>query len=456
MTVARQIAELVVGFDPTAAEKDIIHWGKVALIDTMGVTLTGVTEDGPQFLREVVGAESGRGQCTVLGTKLRASQLEATLLNAHAAHAIDFDNTAPNLAGHTSGPILPALIAAGEVTGASGRDILIAHAVGFETATRLILSVNMHHFEKGWHPTATMGVFGVATAVARMLGFTVDETERAIGIAASLASGIKANFGTMTKPLHAGHCARDGLLAALIAKKGFTSRSEVFEHRQGFFNVYNGPGLYDADKQFENWGNPLTLVSPGAAYKMYPCCAGTDSSIQASLSLVRQHGLFKPGEIEKIEVWSAARRLVHTDRANPVTPLDGKFSLQYCVAHALMNGKVVLESFEEKSIQHPDIKAVLPRVTVAPYTTEQFPANNHQAGEVKVTLKNGTVLSEKVAVAQGKSVSDPVPDNLVRAKFDSCSGRVLNTKQSVALWDAMQTFETLADVRSFTKMMEPA
>src|SRR6185437_6190249 len=201
--------------------------------------------------------------------------LDAALVNGTAAHALDFDDVSNSLGGHPSAPILPALFALGEVLDCTGKDFIAAYVAGFETETRIARGVHFHHYEKGWHPTATLGVFGAAAASCHLLGLDRAKTAQALAIAASLASGIKANFGTMTKPLHVGHTARSGLFAALLAEGGFTADNAALEHQQGFLMVYNGAGNFAADAILKDWGRPYDVVNPGPAFKQYPCCGST-------------------------------------------------------------------------------------------------------------------------------------------------------------------------------------
>src|SRR5450759_2458127 len=335
MSLARQFAERVTALHYEDLPPEAVYWSKVAVLDTVGVTLAGAVEAAPKILSEILGLQAGAGPSLVLGTNLRASPLDAALVNGTASHALDFDNTSNTMAGHMSASMIPALLAAGEAFGASGSDILLAHTVGFEVGARLGHRLNFYHHEKGWHPTSTLGVFAVAAACAQLLKLSVTETETALALSTSLAAGTKANFGTMTKPLHAGQCARSGLLAVLLARKGFTANPDAFEHKQGFFNVFNGTGNYDAARILEAWGDPLDIVTPGASYKQYPCCYSTHAAVEAALTLVRGHGPFDASAVARVDSWTSARALAHTNRPHPNSALDAKFSVQYCVARAL-------------------------------------------------------------------------------------------------------------------------
>ena len=291
MSLARQLAERVTALRHEDFPPEATAWGKVAVLDTLGVTLAGSDEEAPRIVEDVLELQSGDGPCLIFGASRRVRPLDAALVNGTAAHALDYDNTAKNLGGHVSAVMLPALLAAAEAHGAGGRDLLLAHAAGYEVGAAIGRSVNPHHTEKGWHPTATVGVFAVTAACAKLLKLTAGETETALALATSLAAGTKANFGTMTKPLHAGLCARNGLLAVLLARKGFTANPGAFEHKQGYFNVFNGPGNYDAARALAGWGD-WEIVSPGASYKIYPCCYSTHAAVEATLNLVRRHGPF--------------------------------------------------------------------------------------------------------------------------------------------------------------------
>jgi 2-methylcitrate dehydratase PrpD len=312
--------------------------------------------------------------------------------------------------------------------------------------------VHWHHYTKGWHPTATLGVFGAAAACAKLLKLPDDRIATALSIAASLAAGIKANFGTMVKPLHVGHCTRNGMFAALLARDGFSAGDRVFEHKQGFFNVFNGEGNYDAGKILPAWAQPFDIVKPGIAIKQYPCCGSTHSALDAILKLAREH---KPvaDDIERVDVWTHTRRLEHTNRPEPKSDLDAKFSVQYCMARALLDRRISIEHFEGRAYEEPAVRKLLPRVHAAPYTTAQFPAENHFGAEVRVALRGGRALSAKVDQPFGRTSDNPLPAGLLKEKFENCAARVLPRERVAALYPAIQGFENLKDVREVTAII---
>src|SRR5712692_5878072 len=271
--LAREYGRRVAEFGYSDLPPDALYWAKVGILDTVGVTLAGALEPCATFLAQVIRPHSGPS--VVFGSPRTAAALDAALINGTAAHALDFDDCNNTLGGHPSAPILPALFALADERLVDGRAFIVAYVAGFETECKLALGVNFHHYSKGWHATATLGVHGAAAAACHLLRLDARRTATALAIASSLASGIKAHFGTMTKPLHIGHCARNGLFAALLAADDFTANPGAFEHGQGFLDVFNGAGTYDIDRMLAHWGAPFDIVEPGIAIKQYPCCGST-------------------------------------------------------------------------------------------------------------------------------------------------------------------------------------
>jgi 2-methylcitrate dehydratase PrpD len=454
MALANELGQRISELTYDKLPADAVHWAKVGILDTVGVTLAGCREDTARLAGLALGA--GAGPSRILGTDRRVSPLDAAIINGAASHALDFDDCNNTLGGHPSAPVLSALFALADEVGASGREFIAAYVIGFETECKIALAVNFHHYMKGWHPTATLGVFGSAAACARLLRLDAAKTAVALAAAASFSSGVKANFGTMMKPLHVGHCARNGLYAAFLAREGYTANAaSAFEHKQGFFNVFNGEGNYDAAKILPAWGNPWDIVEPGIAIKQYPCCGSTHPAIDAMLALVREHDL-KPDAVERIDSWTHPRRLEHTNRPDPQSELDAKFSVQYCLARALVDRKVAIDQFEGDAYQDTRTREVTARVHAATYTTAQFPADNHFGAEVKVTLKNGKTLSHKVNQPYGRTSINPLTRELLKDKFVNCAQRVLPAAQVEELYQAIDHLETAGDVTAVAALTSPS
>jgi 2-methylcitrate dehydratase PrpD len=455
MSLAHELAQRITAMRYEDLPPEVVHWCKVAVLDTVGVALAGSVERAPTAVEEVMGLRPDSGPCLIIGTRRRASPLDAALVNGTAAHALDFDNTAKSLGGHASAVIVPALIAAGEDSGAGGRELILAHAAGFEVGAAIGRCVNPEHSEKGWHPTATIGVFAVTAACARLLQLTVEQTATALGLATSLSAGIKANFGTMTKPFHAGQCARGGLFAALLAREGFTANPGAFEHKQGFFNVFAGVGHYDAGRALDGWG-AWEIVKPGASYKLYPCCYSTHSAVEAMLNLVRRDGPFDASKIARIDTRIHARGLAHTDRPDPKSDLEAKFSVQYCVARAARDGRVVLEHFESDAWREPAMRELVKRSHATPYEGELFNADDPMDAEVTITLTDGRMYSEKVDRPLGRTSDNAIAPEHLKEKFEDCAARVLGPATVAAAYRTMESLERLGSTRDLTALLEPA
>jgi 2-methylcitrate dehydratase PrpD len=453
MQLAQELARrsAAVRFEDLPA--DAVHWAKAGILDTVGVTLAGCGEPCAQIVRRV--ASGNGGLSLVYGSADRTSALDAALVNGVASHALDFDDMNNTLGGHPSAPILPALFALADERPASGRAFIAAYVAGFETECKLGLGVHFHHYTKGWHPTATLGVFGTAAAACNLMRLDADRTAFALAVAASLAAGLKANFGTMTKPLHVGHCARSGLFAALLAEEGFTANPGAFEHNQGFLDVFNGPGTYDVARMLAHWGDPFDIVAPGIAVKQYPCCGSTHPALDVMLDLVRRHDL-KPAQVARVDAWTHVRRLEHTNRPDPQSGLEAKFSVQYCLARALVDRTIRIEHFEGDAWRDPAVRAVLPRVHAAAYTTAQFPEDSHYGAEIKLTTTDGQAVSGKIDEAMGRTSGNPLPAERLREKFDNCVARALPRSRAAALADMIERLDTVADMRSFSALLDLA
>ena len=451
MTIATEIAARITAMRYEDLPAEAVHWAKVAIIDTLACALAGAAEEAPRIAEKVAATYGGVGPSLLWGTNRRMSALDAAIINGTAGHALDYDDVNNTIGGHPSVPILPAIIALGEMLGSNGKELLLAYITGFETQARIGSAVNVYHYRKGWHPTATLGVFGAAAASARLLNLDVQRTATALAIAASLSSGIKANFGTMTKPLHAGHCSRNGLYAALMAKEGFTASDEAFEHPHGFFELFNGAGNYHVEKILEGWANPLDVLAPGIGLKQYPCCASTHSAIDATLILRERHNL-TADRVKKIVSITHAPALAHTNRPDPKTALDAKFSVQYCVARALMHGAVTFEHFADSALAQPELRSLLARVEARPHDQLPKDMGDHYQGVVNITTTDGQQFSARVDRPLRGPTNLAPPDRL-ESKFRDCAALALRPDAVLRLYEQLWAFESLANIRELTDFM---
>jgi 2-methylcitrate dehydratase PrpD len=387
-----------------------------------------------------------------VGTPLRASVEDAALANGTAGHALDYDDTHQSLSGHPSVPILPAVLALAERQHASGAALLTSFVVGVEIEAKLGRALNPAHYETGWHATATLGVFGAAAGAAKLLGLSADRTAHALAIAASLASGIKANFGTDCKPLHAGHAARCGVEAALLAAAGFTGNPRALEHVDGFGSTHGAGSPPAWDLATAGLGAPHDVVDPGVGVKRFPACASTHQALDATLALAEEHAI-DPAAVEGVECgvyYLAPHQLIY-ERAD--TPLQGKFSMAYCVAVALLDRTVGLAQFTDERVQRADVQALMPRIRMFVHpeqtTRDCLPT---RFSEVTITLRDGQRLSRRVRHAKGQP-GNALTDGELTVKFRDCAARVLPGERVQAVLAAVQALETAADVISLARLL---
>ncbi|SIT45503.1 putative MmgE/Prp family protein [Paraburkholderia piptadeniae] len=450
--IAKRLAQRIAAFDAQDLTPRALAAARTAIIDTIGVTLAGSAEPCVRILLDTPGIADAPGKCTVLGTNVRTSALDAALLNGTASHALDYDDFSQPMGGHQSVPLVAPLLALAEERKLSGNALIAAYVIGIETEIRLARAVNFHHYDKGWHPTATLGIFGTVAATSHLLKLDSEQIATALAIAASLAAGLKANFGTMVKPLHVGHIGRSGLFAVLIAERGFTANAAAIEHRQGFFNAFNGPGHYDAQRIFENWGTPLEVESETLGLKQFPCCGSTHPAIAMALALVHEEHV-KPEQIESIHIQAHRRRLPHTDNPDPRTPLGAKFSVQYAVARALVDGVVRLENFEGDAHLDPRVRRLLAITRTDPHPDMPEDAEHQFGAEVTLTLRDGRVLSRRIDNLIGRGPANPMSTDELWEKFADCSKRAIGSSEALALYERLEALEEVSDVSTLARLL---
>ena len=448
MTLARDLAAAVGALGRGDLGAEAVRWAQIGIADTLAVALAGAREPAPRLALAALGAEAERGPCLLLGRERRAGPLTAALVNGVAAHALDFDDVNDTLGGHPSAPLVPALLALGEAHGASGGGLLLAYAAGFETECKLGAAVNFRHYDAGWHPTATLGVFGAAAASAKLLGLDEERTATALSIAASLASGVKANFGAMTKPLHVGHASRNGAYAALLAREGFTAGADAFGDAMGFLDVYNGPGEHDASRALAGWADPLDVVDPGVGVKPYPCCGSTHAPVDAVRALMAAEGI-DPGAVEAVCVFAHPSRIPHIDRPEARTGLECKFSVQYCVARAVLDGALRLGHFEDAAAADPAVRRLMPAVSIEPGAPRE--SDERLAVRVEIAVRGGAVHRWRVGEAVGTGgARSPITEADFRAKFADCCARAIGPEAADRLLALCMDLDGVARVSELT------
>lgn len=372
----------------------------------------------------------------LIGRRRYASPADAAMFNGTVAHALDFDDTNHPAYAHPTAVIASALFALAPRVQATGAAVLDAYIVGFEFFGKLGRALNTQHYKRGWHTTGTFGALAAAAAAVRLLGLDEGRATMALGIAASSASGLRASFGSMTKPLHAGQAARNGVLAALLAQAGFTASAEAMEHRYGYLGVFND-GLAVDPVPLAAMGADLEILTEhGLALKPYAACGATHPGIEAAEIL---HGRLTGRRIRRVRAGVCEMAFAPLIHVMPGSPLEGKFSLHFCLAAALLYGPVTLGTFCDSMVNDPEVRALIPNIQME--LDPRWRDDGEFATEVVVELEDGETLSEFVPLAQGKPARWFSPGRL-RSKFDDCASVAMDAPAREVVWDALSGLDS--------------
>lgn len=429
--LARFAAEVPTSSLPT----EVRHAAERGVVDLVGVTIAGAVQEDMVPLLEHVGRTYAAGPATAFGLPGRMTPEAAAYVNGAAGHVLDFDDCNDALGGHPTVVVLPAVLALAEEVGASAADTIAAYVVGVEVAGSMGRCLNMTHYERGWHPTATLGVFGAAAAAARILGADAATTARALAIAASMSSGIKGNFGTFMKPGQVGFATAKGVAAARLAIAGATANTDVFRGGHSFPAVFNGAPVDWAP--LTDLGQQWNIVSPGLVFKLYPCCGSTHAPIDCVLDL-HARGEIDPLSVRRIDISVHPRRLPHTNRPRPLDGLQGKFSVQYATAVAATRGAVTVGDFADDRVADPAIGELLAAVHVHELPPEEqvvVPGRlDCFAATVEVVDDRGTHRAS-VDAPKGSDPARPVSDADLDTKFVQAAGLALGADAAAVLKD---------------------
>lgn len=401
-------------------------------IDVIAVAIPGAAEPATLSVLETVSGW-GEGPATVIGTGQGLAAPWAALVNGTAAHALDFDDNFDPAKAHATAVLAPAILALAEQEGASGADCLDAYVAGLQVLGRAGQGVNPAHRNRGWHATATIGAIGAAAACARLLRLDGERAANALSIATSMAAGFMSQFGTMTKPLHAGLAAKAGVMAASLARNGLTAGLDTFDGPTGMNRLMVGPDyeqLRDALTHVEHGqtlrfetasvGEPLLILSSGFRVKRFPNCGSAHRAMDGLLELKLRHG-FAAADVAAIDVRAPVSHLNNLMYTVPADPLQAKFSLEYGLACVLLSGRCGLAEFTPERVARPEVRALYPRIHRHPVDAAEgeFPT------EVAVTLQSGEQYQTSVAMPCG-SLAAPFSIAEYWAKFDDCTRGVMS------------------------------
>ena len=439
MALTQALGQFIADLSPNRVPDEAIRIARMGFIDSIGTMIVGRSEPCTQILKGVL--SPGKGPATLYFSGEQSTGPEAGWINGTAAHALDYDDV--SLRGHPSTVLVPAILAEAEVLGATGQEMLIAYIAGYETWAELVRrDVPLYH-QKGFHPTGIFGAVGAAAACAKLRKLDATRTAIAIALGASQASGIMSNFGTMTKPFHAGKSAHSGIMAARLAEAGFTANVDALEHPQGFLSAVspqNNPDRAADGKLGEDWA----IIQHGLSIKKYPACYGTHRAIDAMLDLVGAHPV-KPDDVKKVSVHFSSLTSNVLRNRQPDTGLAAKFSMEFAMVSGLIAHRVSLSELTDPFVQRKDVQDMMRRVE-RDLTDETDAANPGSAPweQVTIELASGQILqSERVTRARGHA-ERPLTDTQLHEKFADCLTNGGSAIPADVLFGRLQSMQSIS------------
>lgn len=452
----RYLAERVVGTGLAEAPAEVIRIAKDTFFDTVGCMLAGAAEPGGRVVADFA-RRTGEGPASIVGFAARTSPYMAALANGTSAAILDYDDTSWRLIGHPSGTIVPAVLALGEERHASGRAVLEAYVIGFEVAAKIArgLMPGLHHH--GRHSTGAIGVFGAAAACAKLLSLDVAPTAMAFGIAASCSGAIQGNWGSMTKGLHSGEAAGNGLLSACLASDGFTARPDILERKYGFAEASVLDGTYQLDEIGRDFAAPWDFVDPGVGIKLFPSgtvcfCAG-----ECAIEIATRHAL-DPASIESVEWRMTGPGFGLSRFPLPDDPNEAFYSVPWAIAVGLVDRRIGLAQYSQERIRDPLAREICKKVqlSVHPDFITVADRKDAVAGELIVRLRDGRELRHFRRRPRAYPGGEPWTREQLLEKFREVAARVLPAARAAAAIAVFAEIESLGDICVFTEMLRPS
>lgn len=415
MPLTQHLGQFIADLSPNRLPDEVVRVARMGFIDCIGTMIVGRNEESVRIITEVLAP--GDGAATLTFGQRKSPAPEAAWINGTAAHALDYDDVA--LRGHPSTVLVPAILAEAEVLDASGADMVTAYVAGYEVWAELFRRDSGLLHQKGWHPTGLYGAVGAAAACAKLRKLDAEKSAVAIALGGSQAAGLMSNFGTMTKPFHAGKSAHAGIMAARLAEAGFTANTDALEHPQGFLHAISPAGTEDRTSE-PKAGREWAILTEGLGIKKYPTCYCTHRAIDCVLDLVNATPI-KPDDVRKVTVNISDYFATVLRNHQPDTGLAAKFSMEFAMASGIIAKRVGLRELTDEFVRRPDIQALMEKVEIV--TTADYDADlpgAAPADSVVVQLADGrTVAGEPVVRATGHP-SRPLSDQQLYDKFADC------------------------------------
>ncbi len=442
MSATEDIARFIIETSPEQIPDAILHEGKRCFINYLAVSLYASKDPSLNILLDVFREEGGKRHASVVGAGVRTSLQNAALANGYLGHLDDYDDTHFPTIIHPSSPTLPAALAVAERGGSSGRDVLVASILGMEICCRIGMAIHPAHYDAGWHITGTCGVFGAVAPAGRLMGIDISQMVYALGIAGTQASGVREVFGSMTKPFHPGRAAQSGVLAALLAQRGFTSTTAILEGRRGFAAVLSSS--HDLSKATDDLGEQWELHNNGL--KPYACGVVNHPLIDAMVSMRDKDGV-TPEAVESVSAQVHPLVLELVDRKHPNTGLEGKFSFHHSMAVGLVDGAAFPAQYTDDRVKDKTITALRDKITA-----KVDPSQVEGSAIVTLTLKDGRSYTETIPHATG-TPENPLTDAQLDAKFRALAGEVMSRERVERALSRLWDMENMNDIRELFPLL---
>ncbi len=444
MEPTRQLANFVAqtGFEQIPPE--VVRETKRCVLNYLGTALGASQHEAVRLLAQAAKEMGGHPQATILGSHAKSSVQQTAMVNGAMSHLMDFDDTHLATVIHPTGPVMSAALPLVEWKGLDGKDLIASLALGMEVELRVGTAVYPAHYDAGWHITGTVGTFGAAVAAGWLLRLDAERHAHALGLAGTQAAGLREMFGSMAKSLHVGKAASNGLLAALLAEKGFTASTEVLEGGRGFCHVT--AEQYDLSKALRGLGEEYLMLENG--FKPYACGVVTHPTIDGVRRLRGQHTL-EPSQIAEVETRVHPLVLELTGKKEPRTGLEGKFSIYFCAAIALIEGTAREAQFTDEKVNRADVVTLRNRVRAV-----AEPGLGEGQAVVKIRTTDGRELVERVNAASG-TPGNPMPDEDLVAKFMELTLPVLPKERAERIVEEVDRLEKLDGVSRIIELATP-
>ncbi|MCU1381913.1 MAG: MmgE/PrpD family protein [Acidobacteria bacterium] len=442
--------------------REVVEQGKRCLIDGFGVVLAGMVTPGSGIVRDYVSTYAATGDASLLGPgRGKAAAEFAALANGAFGHAMDFDDTQMSttpdrtfgLLTHPTVPALASALAIAESRGLSGARFLEAFLIGFEVECKIAEAINPDHYKRGFHSTGTIGIFASAAAAAKLLDLQPPAIAHTLAIASSLSSGIRVNFGTMTKPLHAGRAAQNGIVAAVLASKGFTGGDDGLDGPWGFLQVAGGGA--DTTRIAGALGRPYSIVTPGVSVKPYPCGSLSHPTMDAMLKMIVDHDI-KPEQIRRIRVRAGSNILEPLRYKTARTELEAKFCLPFLITSLVLRRKAGIREFTDEFVSSAPVQRMMPLVDTVFDAEIEAKGFDKMLSVIEVELVDGRSFVQRSNDKYRGGPEQPFTIAELRAKFADCAQLTLDAAAISRSLELIEHVETLSSVRELIASMAPA